>query len=230
MKHIHRLVVTSNVYRLSSSSRGASAANRDRDRDNHYFWRMNTRRMEAELVRDALFHTAGKLDLTRGGPDIAFHLASESTRRSLYFQHTHEKENRLFELFDSAGVNECYRRSESIVPQQALALVNSDVAVNHARTLAKKLVEAAGDEARSNDGFVRLAFEHVFGRRPTNAESEECLSFLATQAELLKTPSQLTATTGGAKSAVPPSDDPQQRALENLVLVLFNHNDFITIR
>ena len=73
MKHIHRLLVTSHAYRMSSTVRGREfGERRELDRDNHYLWRMNTRRMEAELVRDAVFYVGRQLDLTCGGPDIAY--------------------------------------------------------------------------------------------------------------------------------------------------------------
>jgi predicted GIY-YIG superfamily endonuclease len=230
MKHVHRLIVTSNAYRMSSGTTGASSASIERDRDNRYLWRMNTRRLEAEVVRDAVFFAAGNLDLTRGGPDIAFKLASSTPRRSIYFQHAYEKENQLLELFDSASVNECYRRSESIVPQQALALANSDVSVNQSRVLAKQLSEVASKDAEPESSFVRLAFEQILSRDPSIAELAECQAFLKSQAELLREPSKLTTLDGGAKAMVPASGDPMQRARENLTLVLYNHNDFITIR
>ena len=66
MKHLHRLMVTSQTYRLSSSNAGHQA-NRALDADNRFLWRMNPRRMEAELVRDSLLHVAGQLDQTLGG-------------------------------------------------------------------------------------------------------------------------------------------------------------------
>jgi hypothetical protein len=231
MKRIHRLLVTSGAYRMTSGNTGASAANLALDRDNKYLWRMNTRRLEAELVRDSIFYTAGKLDLTRGGPDFAFPLASTTPRRSIYFQHAYEKQNKFLELFDGASVNECYRRSESIVPQQALALANSDVSVNQSRVLAKKLSElTAKDNAGDADqAFIRFAFLQLLSREPSVAELTACRNFLKDQAQMLRTPAQLTAVAGGAKPAVPASADPRQRARENLTLVLYNHNDFVTI-
>jgi len=47
---------------------------------------------------------------------------------------------------------------------------------------------------------------------------------------MLREPAKLTAIVGGPKATVPPATDPQQRARENLTLVLYNHNDFITVR
>ena len=230
MKHIHRLMVTSSAYRMSSTSAGANAANLAADRDNRFLWRMNTRRSEAEVVRDSVFYTAGNLDLTRGGPDIAYALASETPRRSIYFQHADEKMNGLLQTFDGPSVNECYRRSESVVPQQALAMANSDVALNESRLLAKTLSELANSDANAADKFIRLAYEQILNRDPSGAELDECQKFLKLQAELLHEPEKLAPLAGGPKATVPPSADPIQRARENLALVLYNHNDFITIR
>ena len=66
MKHIHRLIVTSQVYRMSSSAAGANPDTLARDPENQFYWRANPIRMEAQLVRDSLLHLAGELDLTRG--------------------------------------------------------------------------------------------------------------------------------------------------------------------
>ena len=51
MKHIHRLIVTSQAYRLSSSSAGASDATLAADPENRYYWRMNSMRMDAASFR-----------------------------------------------------------------------------------------------------------------------------------------------------------------------------------
>src|ERR1700722_5635886 len=121
MKEMHKLLVTSAAYRRASTS---DATNLAADPDNRYLWRMNSRRMEAEVVRDSLLAVAGMLDATMGGPDIDHNPGLVVARRSLYFRHAPEKQMEFLMLFDAASVNECYRRSESIVPQQALALAN----------------------------------------------------------------------------------------------------------
>src|SRR5262249_13630927 len=64
MKRMHRLIVTSSAYRMDSSMDAANAA---LDPENRYLWRMNARRMEAEVVRDSVLHVAGQLDETLGG-------------------------------------------------------------------------------------------------------------------------------------------------------------------
>jgi hypothetical protein len=223
MKYLHRLLVTSAAYRMSSAT---SPANEAVDPDNHWLWHQRPRRLEAEAVRDSVLYVAGQLDPTMGGPDLDHHLGLTNRRRSLYFRHAQEKQMEFLELFDAANVGECYRRSESVVPQQALALANSPLALAMSRILAKSLTQ----EAAAPDAFVHAAFEQVLCRTPTATEQEECQKFLLEQAALLSDPKKLSAFTAGAASQVPPSPDPTQRARESLVHVLMNHTDFVTIR
>ena len=76
---------------------------------------MNSRRMESQVLRDSLLHLAGRLDLTRGGPPVA--ASPNARRRSLYFFHSRDGRSKFLATFDDADVFACYRRSESIVPQ-----------------------------------------------------------------------------------------------------------------
>jgi hypothetical protein len=222
MKKLHRLIVTSQTYRQSSAD-GESA---DRDPDNVYLARMNSRRMEAEVVRDSLLAVAGNLDLTRGGPILDEKTGQTSRRRSVYFRFNTEYKMQFLDQFDTAAPSECYQRRESVVPQQALALNNSALAITNARLLAKRLSEGAKDDGE----FVTAAFEQVLTRTPTAAERERCERFLREQAEVVKEPAKLTAFPPGPDTVVAPSAEPAQRARENLVHVLLNHNDFVTVR
>ena len=70
-KHLHRLIVTSRAYRMRTSDSGPGDPNVALDPDNRYFWRMNVRRMEGEIVRDSILFLAGRLDPKIGGPDAA---------------------------------------------------------------------------------------------------------------------------------------------------------------
>jgi hypothetical protein len=78
--------------------------------------------------------------------------------------------------------------------------------------------------------FVTSAFMRVLCREPTAAELATCLDFLKEQAAKLADPKSLTAFSAGPAASVPPATDPAQRARENLVHVLLNHNDFVTVR
>ena len=95
---------------------------------------MNPVRMEAQEIRDSLLQLAGQLDPTQGGPSIDVN--ASTNRRSLYFVHSHNDHHKFLKQFDDAGVLECYRRTESIVPQQALTLANSKFSLTMADAIA----------------------------------------------------------------------------------------------
>jgi hypothetical protein len=221
MKHLHRLIITSATYRQSSTSDPADAAI---DRDNKYLWHMPPRRLEAEVVRDEILYVAGKLDQSFSGPDIDQNLGMTNFRRSLYFRHAAEKEMEFLKLFDAASVTECYQRKESVIPQQALALSNSELTIRMARLLARALA-ARHSDARE---FVTTAFERTLTRPPTANEMSECLAFLEQQqkAHSASSVTPRAADAGGHAPAL----DPALRARENLVQVLFNHHEFVTVR
>ena len=232
MKHVHRLIVTSRTYRTVSTPGRPGNSNLAIDPDNRYLWRMNSRRMEAEVVRDSLLAASDSLDLVIGGPDLAETTGQTSHRRSMYFRTTPDNKMLLLELFDLANPNECYRRRESVVPQQALALTNSPVALSQSRLLARRLTGELDqqDDHAPAERFVAAAFERVLSRPPNNAELAACKRFLARHERLLQSPDQLTKFPSDDEKRVPPHDRPRLRARENLVHVLFSHNDFVTIR
>ena len=212
LKHIHRLIVTSQAYRMSSSSAGATVETLAADPDNRFYWRANPIRMEAQLVRDSLLHLAGELDLTRGGPSIP---ASDETskRRSLYFVHSHNEHQKFLSMFDDANVLDCYRRAESIVPQQALALENSPLATAMGEKIAQRLL--AAQPMSSDTEFIRTAFVTVLAVEPSSEE-------LA-----LATEGLIRLTTAAQQKNRP---NPAAHARASLIQALLNHNDFVTIR
>ena len=197
MKDIHRLIVTSRAYRLTSRP---DAVNAKIDPDDVLLWRFPGRRMEAESVRDNILYVAGHLDETRGGPEIDHTLGLTSRRRSLYLRSAAEKQSEFMQVFDGPSVTECYERRQTVMPQQALALANSELTQREARLLAEDITKQVGED---NPRFITDSFLRVLARRPTVAEISACRQFL----------------TGTDK-----------RSRQNLILVLFNHNDFVTIR
>jgi hypothetical protein len=213
MKRLHRLIVTSHAYRLSSSVVDAEAATAEADPENHYYWRRKPLRMESEVVRDSLLQLAGALDPTMGGPTIDPRQEETAFRRSMYFTHSRDDQNAFLAMFDDADILGCYRRSESIVPQQALTLSNSKVSLEMARRLAANLQEQFGDA--DDDAFIAAAYETVLCAAPTPAETAACREALQETTSLLQQRNHAL---------------PRQRARENLVHALLNHNDFITIR
>ncbi|MFO1482787.1 MAG: PSD1 and planctomycete cytochrome C domain-containing protein [Verrucomicrobiaceae bacterium] len=173
LKHLHRAMVLSELYRRSSSNAEADPATLAADPDNASYWRMNPRRMESQLVRDSLLHLAGKLDLTLGGPSIDPVKAETSPRRSLYFVQNADEEHRFLATFDNSNVLECYRRNESVVPQQALALTNSKLSRECADAIASKMSKL--DEK----AFIDQAFLTILNRFPADAERTASLEGFA---------------------------------------------------
>jgi hypothetical protein len=234
LKQLHRAIVLSQTYGLASSDRdpNAMAKNESLDPQNRWLWRTNVRRMEAEIVRDSMLATTGTLSSAMHGPDLDPNIGFATLRRSIYFRTAKEKKMTFLSLFDSANPVECYRRGETVAPQQALALVNSEMALSQSRLLAgdlwRKAAEGAGDSQSIPSAFVDASFLKILGREPSGDERHACLEFLNEQQSRLASPTLAAFT--GAKATIAPAQDPAARARENLVQVLFNHNDFVSIR
>lgn len=214
MKHLHRLIVTSDAYRRASVV-GEATQNVTVDPENKLLWRMNVGRMESEVVRDSLLYCAGRLDRTMGGVELENDQALTTNRRSLYYSVHPEAggKSALGELFDAPNPLDCYRRTTSIVPQQALALTNSDLVHQMSAAIVSAWDERAGETQA--DQFVAAMFEQVLTRTPTEVEQRLCRDALEKQQQLSPNP-------GSAEAVV--------RARESLVRILLNHNDFVTIR
>ncbi|MCG6158191.1 DUF1553 domain-containing protein [Rubinisphaera margarita] len=205
MKHIHRLIVTSSTYRMASTTTGAEQK-LAKDPDNQYWWRRVPIRLESQAVRDSVLALAGTLDETMGGPSVAPNEQDKSRRRSLYFYHSNNDRNLLLTTFDEASVTECYRREQSVVPQQALALSNSELVLESSGVIAAALTKTHADE----EEFIRQAFLQVLAIDATETEIAACQSAMSAWREL------------------PDATDDSARA--NLIWTLINHNDFVTLR
>ncbi len=247
MKQLHRLIVTSATYRRSSGEGRGARGEQDRspdlsplathpsplssDPDNRFYWRSNVRRMEAEVVRDTLWSLTEGLDRSFGGVELEPAAADTTPRRSLYFRHTPDDQATMLELFDGPSAAECFERTDSIMPQQALALANSSLALMQSRNLARTLSQAqAGTALTSDADFLRSAFERVLSRSPNADELAKTEAFLQRQTAALADPAKQTRTTTGLNSSLAPATDPRLRARENLVHVLLNYHEFVTIR
>src|SRR5205085_3143686 len=99
----------------------------------------------------------------------------------VYFRHAYEKQMPFLMLFDNANVNECYRRSESVIPQQALAVANSTLSFSQSRLLARRLSPSFGPDDDSDRHFVQSAFKQILSRAPQADELATCERFLAEQ-------------------------------------------------
>ena len=217
MRRLHRLIVTSEAYRRSTSAK-SGGQNAVVDPDNRFLWRMNAGRMEAEVVRDSLLATADKLDLQMGGQELENGDSLKTFRRSIYYSVHPEVGGKspLGELFDAPDALDCYRRTETIIPQQALALTNSDLVHAMSSAILQKWPPVNAEQGTTDiDSFIVSSFERILSRKPTEAERQVCSESIDQQRELL------------TKENVP---EPLLKACESFIRALFNHNDFVTIR
>lgn len=223
MKHIHRLILTSQAWQRVSST-GEATANAAADPENRLLWRMNTGRMEAEVLRDSLLYCARELDFTMGGQELENDQALTTRRRSLYYCVFPEDggASELGQLFDAPDPLECYRRTETIVPQQALALTNSelvhvlsDTIVGDWEAKIESDAQVSGGARALEQRFVVEMFERILARLPTAAEVQICREALGQQRQLLRAANASRC---------------QSRARASVVRALLNHNDFVTIR
>lgn len=154
LKNLHRLLVTSAVYRQASNGHPASARI---DASNRLLWRMNRRRLEAEAVRDSVLAVSGRLDLTMGGPpDQQFQFtddhsprydyelfdaaAQSGMRRSVYRCLVRSVPDPFFECLDAADPSLLTpQRNTTLTALQALALLNNPFMVGSARSMAENV-------------------------------------------------------------------------------------------
>jgi hypothetical protein len=185
LKSLHRLIVTSATYRQNSTSRpdGMKA-----DPDNHLLWRQNRTRLDAEQVRDALLAVSNRLDRTPGGPsDRQFDMKPgihvtplvdytkfdwdrpQGHRRSVYRFVFRTLPDPLVACLDGAdGSTLTPKRTESVTAPQALALLNNEFMLVHAKAMAARLAKHSPEQSKQIEMGCRL----VWGRGPTAEEAK----------------------------------------------------------
>lgn len=205
LKAIHRLIVTSRVYRQASVGAGPEwAAALALDPDNRLLSRWPRRRLEGEEIRDSFLAVAGLLNRDGGGPGVRPPLPEAVTanllknqwkvtpdpsshrRRSVYLFVRRNLRFPLFEVFDRPDSNmACARRDRSVTAPQSLTLLNGDFSQESAQALASRVSAEASvlnSEASGKDG-IRGAYALLFSRPPTAPEAEAARQFLASRPE-----------------------------------------------
>lgn len=229
MKPLHRLIVTSQAFRMQSNLAKIATLNLRNDPDNRFLWRFPVQRMAAEVLRDSVLAAAGQLDPTIGGKEIPHEQGQTSRRRSIYLAHHGESSMQFLEMFDVPSACDAYRRTTSIMPQQALAMSNSQLLLDQSRVLADLLWNrSAMPSSDPHAEFIQRGFEQILNRKPSDKELAASRTFLGRQTRLLRESKANIEQTRPALNL--PQIDPAVRARRDFVLALFNHNDFVTIR
>ncbi|MDE0293781.1 MAG: DUF1553 domain-containing protein, partial [Bryobacterales bacterium] len=200
MKRLHRLIMTSTVYRQSSRQTDAvHAAAKARDPLNKLLWRMNMRRLEAEAVRDSVIVVSGRLDPTVGGPAILIeHDASglqsidrndptpnADRRRSLYVLARRNYPLNFLEVFDYPLMQtNCNRRINSATPLQSLTLMNDEFVLQHAEHIKNRVNDLSG--TASIEGKIERAYRLALARKPNAMEMAISRDHLTKQRDLYR--------------------------------------------
>lgn len=190
IKSLHRLIMNSATYRQSAQ---ASAELKERDPENKLFARWHPRRLESEVIRDAILFKSNRLDLAMGGSmvvlrpnkyvdrsKLAEHI--KSTRRTIYLpvlrSSGYDGQN-AFDFADAAVVTGD-RRSSTVAPQ-ALFMMNSPLVHESSAALAQLMLGATeGASARDRASWLVL---HLLGRPASEAERHRGEEFVAKYGE-----------------------------------------------
>ena len=152
LKEMHRLLMTSESYRMTASYE--SDAGTDADPDNQLLWRYRPQRLEAEAIRDSVMTVSGGIDLTVGGPPIFPYIPEEVLRgartrggwdnqpdgpevwrRSAYVYRRRALNFPFFDTFDHPDQNlTAAARNVATVPTQALTLMNNEFVLRQRRS------------------------------------------------------------------------------------------------
>jgi hypothetical protein len=258
MKAIHRLIVLSNTYQMSSERREALAK---KDPGDDLLWRYPPRRLEAEAIRDCVLSASGQLNAQRGGPSVyptisPSVLASQSrpglgwgktdpaqaARRSVYVFVKRTLLVPELEVLDFPDTNgTCEQRMVSTVAPQALTWLNGDFVREQSRHFAARLAKEAGDDDAAR---IDLAYRLALARRPSDAERATVQTFLIRHAEQIAADAAAKKATAekapvekmpadkplAEKASAEQTTGPRQRALEGFCLVLLNANEFVYIK
>ncbi len=170
-KKLHRMIVTSTVYRQASQNPDFAVQGSDTDLANHLLWHYPSRRLEAEQIRDAMLVSSGRMDWTVGGP-AAEH---ESFRRSVYTKIKRNKPNAMLVTFDAPDGNASIaKRNVTTTPIQSLLLANFDWPLTLATAMSESVQRASSDRIEQ----IELIYWQCLQRAPTPNELERATAFV----------------------------------------------------
>ncbi len=187
IKHMHRLILTSKTWQLSSRDDAHSILI---DPGNSLLWRHDRRRLDAESIRDAMLSVAGTLDLTRAGEhpfppmqdwDFTQHNPFkdrfESSHRSVYLMTQRIQRHPFLALFDGPDTNTTTAmRTSALVTPQSLYLMNSPEMMSIASDFATRL-RTESDDVQDR---IERAYVLCFTRQPTTDEMQRDAASLST--------------------------------------------------
>jgi hypothetical protein len=225
MKHMHRLMATSQAYRQSSR---VSDESRAADPENNLLSRMPLRRMDAETLYDSLVQVAGQLDDQLYGAAVVPTVTDDKEviveadkagyRRSIYVLRRRQTPVSLMDAFDQPAMTpNCTERRMSNVATQALHMMNGSMTWELSRFLAGRILD---DADGSVERAVDLLYLRTFTREPTDEERR--IGLQAIERFRQEWPSRLAAD----NEAAPHSATAKWLAVANYGHALLNSAEF----
>lgn len=232
-KEMHRLILTSETWRQASVHPEESVL-QVRDSSNRLWWKAERQRLDAEVLRDSLLAVSGELDLSVGGPGFRPTISAaaleglsrksaaweasppnEQRRRSLYVFLKRGLLPPMMTTFDMCDPTlSCGQRDVTVVPTQALALLNNQFV--HARS--EFLAETVRRRAPGETEQIKQIWTSVLQRQPSAWELKSSRDHLARQRTRFE---ELSDEDEAAKSST--------LALASLCHVLMNSNEFLYV-
>lgn len=245
IKRMHRQILLSAAYRRASLQ---SPAQSQGDLENRFWSHQNRRRLEIEPLRDALLVLGDHWDRTIGGQAEAIYGKFETTgvertqqdalRRTIYLPINRAALSELFSTFDYVdSAVSVPKRNSTVVPHQALFLMNNPMVIEQAYLFSKRVRAYPGSDADRVDFAMRAAF----GRSAEVTEIEAALAFLRTNIhtpeataaqESVAAAGQSDDSDSGAAVAGAASEAYERRVARTwhrLCLSLISANEFLTI-
>ncbi|MGE5192358.1 MAG: DUF1549 and DUF1553 domain-containing protein [Deltaproteobacteria bacterium] len=234
LKWLHRLIMTSNTYRMSKEW---NAEYGKTDPENRLLWRFPYRRLEVEAIRDSMLAVSGRLNPKMYGPAMFPFIPpealagnsdpdkiwpaydeAEASRRTVYAFIKRSLVVPMIEVLDLCDTTKSSaKRAVTSVAPQALTLFNGRFVNEQAGHFARRLEKEAGDDPGRQ---IERAYQLALCRPPTAAEKKTMLEFLAAEAAGLAEESAGSAAPQEAATA-------RHKALDQLCRVIFNLNEFV---
>jgi hypothetical protein len=223
IKRLHREILLSETYQLSSE---IDSANQARDPDDRWLWRFPPARLAAESIRDAMLFVSAKLERSRPGPHPFpaihdWHWTQHNPFKAVYPTHTRSVymmtqrlvRHPFLAIFDGPDTNASTDlRARSTVPLQALYLRNNPFVHEQAVAFATRLIAASSDDQTR----IAAAHELAWGRPPEPDEVERARRYLSDCKNALT-------------HARPAPRDAERRAWVSLAKVILTSNEFLYV-
>ncbi len=180
LKDMHRLIMMSSTWQMASSG---SPEDEERDPENRFWRRANRRRLEAEPIRDSILFVGNQLDTQLFGAAAG----TDAKRRAIYISINRAALYEMFSTFDYVETdNHIEQRPVTIVPSQALFMMNSPMVFESAKSLAGSVLsQSSSAPAADQTPLLNVVFEKLFARQAQPAEVERSLQFLQEAEQLL---------------------------------------------